>query len=501
MRKQLFLILTISAIFSLLVFSQIQAAASITVYFPSEGMILIQGSTYNISWNYQEITNPVDIYLYKGVGVDRTIALNEPCDGIYAWQVPAGLPTGSDYQIVILGTGSNIWDIDHSDTFSITGTALAPSGVPHINSLNPTSGSSNTLITITGTNFNPDSSHNRILIKGEGQYAPEEPYAPQEASATQLKINAPYLSAGYYTIRVESFTQNNEWITSDNSASFTLATSCPYSPTGVCECIPITLMEGGCGLPGKCSSDCAGSFAGKACSSDADCTQAGQCNSPNQCAPAGQSCTSFTGNWYGVGGVCPNGRTCCAQSGGSVVPSTGTIQNPLGPGMDSFDDLVNTIIMFLIKISIPIATVMFVISGVVFVTSVGDPGKAKTAKNIMIYTAVGLVVILVASGLIKVIQSLLGGSVVPSTGTIQNPLAYGKFEDLVNAIIGFLIKIGIPIASVMFVIAGVVFVTSSGDPNKVKTAKNIMIYTAVGLAVILVASGLIKVLQSLLGGS
>jgi len=86
-------------------------------------------------------------------------------------------------------------------------------------------------------------------------------------------------------------------------------------------------------------------------------------------------------------------------------------------------------------------------------------------------------------------------------GQICNPLAFCNIEDLINAIIGFLIKIGTPIAAIMFVIAGIVFVTSAGDPKRVLTARMIMIYTAVGLAVILIASGLIKVLQSLLGGS
>ena len=86
------------------------------------------------------------------------------------------------------------------------------------------------------------------------------------------------------------------------------------------------------------------------------------------------------------------------------------------------------------------------------------------------------------------------------SGQICNPLQYGNFEDLVNAVIRFLITIGTPIAAIMFVIAGIVFVTSAGDPGRVKTARSIMIYTAVGLAVILVASGLIKVLQSLLQG-
>lgn len=86
-------------------------------------------------------------------------------------------------------------------------------------------------------------------------------------------------------------------------------------------------------------------------------------------------------------------------------------------------------------------------------------------------------------------------------GQLCNPLAYDNFEELIGAIINnFLLPIGSSIAGIMFLIAGFYFVTSAGDATRLKTAKNIMIYTAVGLAVILLASGLTKVIQSLLGG-
>ena len=86
-------------------------------------------------------------------------------------------------------------------------------------------------------------------------------------------------------------------------------------------------------------------------------------------------------------------------------------------------------------------------------------------------------------------------------GQICNPLGYENFEDLVNAIINFLWIIGTPLAAIMFVISGIMFVTSVGNPEKVKTAKNIALYTAIGYAIIIMASGLIKVLQSLFQGS
>lgn len=94
-----------------------------------------------------------------------------------------------------------------------------------------------------------------------------------------------------------------------------------------------------------------------------------------------------------------------------------------------------------------------------------------------------------------------GGSSTCPPGQICNPLKYNDFNDLVKAVINdFLMPVGITVAGLMFVIAGFVYVTSAGDPGRARTARSILIYTAVGLAVILLASGLVKVLQSALGG-
>ena len=41
--------------------------------------------------------------------------------------------------------------------------------------------------------------------------------------------------------------------------------------------------------------------------------------------------------------------------------------------------------------------------------------------------------------------------------------------------------------------------TAGGDPQKISKAKSIMIYTAIGLAVVLLAKGLIALIKDLLG--
>ena len=83
--------------------------------------------------------------------------------------------------------------------------------------------------------------------------------------------------------------------------------------------------------------------------------------------------------------------------------------------------------------------------------------------------------------------------------TIENPLKYNKFEDLVNALINFIFVIGIAVAPIMVLIAGFNLLTAGGDPKKVDTAKKILLYTAIGLAIILMAKGLIGMLNQILG--
>jgi len=81
---------------------------------------------------------------------------------------------------------------------------------------------------------------------------------------------------------------------------------------------------------------------------------------------------------------------------------------------------------------------------------------------------------------------------------IENPLSTDSFTDLLDAITKFIIGVGLALTPVMFVVAGFMWVTSAGDPGRTKTAQNIALYTVIGLAVIILASGLVKVLQSIL---
>jgi len=87
----------------------------------------------------------------------------------------------------------------------------------------------------------------------------------------------------------------------------------------------------------------------------------------------------------------------------------------------------------------------------------------------------------------------------PGAVCIKNPLCAQTFEDIIDSLINFIFWVGIALAPIMVLIAGFNLMTAAGDIKKVDTAKKILLYTAIGLAIILMAKGLIGILNEVLG--
>lgn len=97
-----------------------------------------------------------------------------------------------------------------------------------------------------------------------------------------------------------------------------------------------------------------------------------------------------------------------------------------------------------------------------------------------------------ATGLVKTCQAAV---------VIPNPLTATTFEELIDSIITFIFYLAIPIVVLMIIIGGAYFLTSGGNPERIRTAKNIILYTLIGFFIVLLAKGIISMLESLLGGS
>lgn len=83
------------------------------------------------------------------------------------------------------------------------------------------------------------------------------------------------------------------------------------------------------------------------------------------------------------------------------------IPNPLRGGAGTIEDLVVVLAEWIFKLAIPIAVVMIVYSGILFLTAQGNTATITKAKDVLKWAVVGLAIILIGSGFISLIRSVL----------------------------------------------------------------------------------------------
>lgn len=83
--------------------------------------------------------------------------------------------------------------------------------------------------------------------------------------------------------------------------------------------------------------------------------------------------------------------------------------------------------------------------------------------------------------------------------TIENPLKAKTFEELTGNIINFIFYIAIAIAPLMIIIGAFYILTAGGDEKRVTIGKNIITYTLIGLAIVMLAKGIVAVIKQIIG--
>ncbi len=82
---------------------------------------------------------------------------------------------------------------------------------------------------------------------------------------------------------------------------------------------------------------------------------------------------------------------------------------------------------------------------------------------------------------------------------IPNPLCDSTLLELIRRIGTFLQWLAIILAPAIFIIAGIMYLISGGNPERVKTASKMMLWAAIGFVIILLSFGLVNVIMDLIG--
>jgi hypothetical protein len=92
---------------------------------------------------------------------------------------------------------------------------------------------------------------------------------------------------------------------------------------------------------------------------------------------------------------------------GKALAQGTEIESPL-PEVNSIPDLILKIADFLFTLAIYILPIVIVGGGLFWITSAGNPEQAEKGKKIITYSLIGFVIIILAKGLIKLLQNSLG---------------------------------------------------------------------------------------------
>lgn len=82
------------------------------------------------------------------------------------------------------------------------------------------------------------------------------------------------------------------------------------------------------------------------------------------------------------------------------------IENPLTA--TSFEMIVDNIIDFIFKIAIVVAPLMVIVGGFLFLTAGGNIQQISRARNLLIWTAIGFLIVLLSKGILAIINQILG---------------------------------------------------------------------------------------------
>jgi len=85
--------------------------------------------------------------------------------------------------------------------------------------------------------------------------------------------------------------------------------------------------------------------------------------------------------------------------------------------------------------------------------------------------------------------------------TLPNPLGdVGDFSTIIANIATYITTIIGTLAVIMFIWAGILYLTSGANPGNVQKANKATLYAVIGLAIALAGAGLIELVKKIIGG-
>ncbi len=92
--------------------------------------------------------------------------------------------------------------------------------------------------------------------------------------------------------------------------------------------------------------------------------------------------------------------------GGDILPGGGVLNTDTIQESFVFSKLIPFVITYSIRLAIGLSVIALIIGGYQYLTAYGDEEKHKNAQKTITYAVIGLIIVLTAFGIVKIITSL-----------------------------------------------------------------------------------------------
>lgn len=133
-----------------------------------------------------------------------------------------------------------------------------------------------------------------------------------------------------------------------------------------------------------------------------------------------------------------------------------------------------------------VAIGMVIWGGFLYMLAQGDVGKVAKGKKTIVNSVIGLVLIMTASIISGAIADIVSG-------------ADAKGDDFFLEIFNKAAFWSAIVAVIMIVYGGIQYITSAGSPDKVKKSKNAILYSVVGLLIVIFAATIVNFAMGAVG--
>lgn len=198
----------------------------------------------------------------------------------------------------------------------------------------------------------------------------------------------------------------------------------------------------------------------------------------------------------------------------------------LSTATNASDILVNVINWLLALVAL-LAMLALVWGGIMYIISLGDESRVGTAKKIILYAIIGIIIVLLSYVIISTVQSFLadpakealylpGIPVTHAAGFTDGltklksdivdkegsglPGGDTSFLGIVRGVILYLLSFVSLIALAALIWGGIMYILSIGDEQRAAHAKRIILYAVIGIIIVLVSFTILTLVRTAITG-